>query len=463
MATDQELADYWSTVKADASTGFIEEESQGVLDNLQDQVGTSRDEAMTFSDQYKYTPGEVTDLSTRLDNVLDKDSAYIQRARTKANEEAGGRGLLNSSMASGAAEGAAIDRGLKVAEGDVGVDKFNVGAQTEADKARYSAAQNFANVGQQSENQLTGDQFQHVLGEEGKQRAREWETDFLDQKQQDALGLAREKNTLEKGILTEKQTDALELSKQNFSQEYQIKLADLRQRWSELDAELTSKIDIERVSNTTSVQNRLLEGWEAIQTAEMTGPEKTAALNEYKKATEQYLTAASSFSFSMPGAPNYPDELADDAPDYLKSYSQPNDLTSVYNYYTADGLSDTEALSKNTRYMDSNGVKGEVYDKLKGYPAGTTQAYMYYTEGLSIPYGAPKAFTKTGDIQEQDILDVGQYWLDDGKTGEEAVSQVMFYGALKGIPSSQVFAAYGIDTPEQIQAYKDANPGVFTY
>lgn len=74
----------------------------------------------------EYTPytdvqGQVNDESTvegRLNGLLSQDSNYIKRARTGAAQTANRRGMLNSSMAAGAGEGAAIDRALPIAQQD---------------------------------------------------------------------------------------------------------------------------------------------------------------------------------------------------------------------------------------------------------------------------------------------------------------------------------------------------------
>ena len=73
-----------------------------------------------------YTPYEaVTDtvdtdstVQGRLSGLLSQNSDYIQRARTGADRTSNRRGMLNSSMAAGAAEGAAIDAALPIATSD---------------------------------------------------------------------------------------------------------------------------------------------------------------------------------------------------------------------------------------------------------------------------------------------------------------------------------------------------------
>jgi len=126
-------------------------------------------------------------------------SSYIERARTQALEQAGSRGLLNSSMAAGAAEGAAIDRGLQVAQGDVDVDKFNVGADTAAQQARYNAAAAFAASSQNAQQAMLADASemtaQMLLNKQAHGQA-------LTVKEQDHL------NSLQ--ILSEQQKDLLE-------------------------------------------------------------------------------------------------------------------------------------------------------------------------------------------------------------------------------------------------------------
>lgn len=73
-----------------------------------------------------YTPyTAVTDevdadstVEGRLSGLLSQNNPYIERARTEAARTANRRGMLNSSMAAGAAEGAAIDRALPIAQQD---------------------------------------------------------------------------------------------------------------------------------------------------------------------------------------------------------------------------------------------------------------------------------------------------------------------------------------------------------
>ena len=64
---------------------------------------------------------EIQGVSGRLNTLLDAESPYIQRARTRAKQMANRRGLLSSSIAAGAGEAAAIDAALPIAEADAGI------------------------------------------------------------------------------------------------------------------------------------------------------------------------------------------------------------------------------------------------------------------------------------------------------------------------------------------------------
>lgn len=61
-------------------------------------------------------PNELT--SNQLTGLLASNSPYIQQARQQAVNAANGRGLLNSSIAAGNAQGAAIQAGLPIAQQD---------------------------------------------------------------------------------------------------------------------------------------------------------------------------------------------------------------------------------------------------------------------------------------------------------------------------------------------------------
>jgi len=57
-------------------------------------------------------------VGNQLNGLLSSDSPYIQLARAQGTQQAASRGLLNSSMAAGTAENAAIAAGLPIAQGN---------------------------------------------------------------------------------------------------------------------------------------------------------------------------------------------------------------------------------------------------------------------------------------------------------------------------------------------------------
>ena len=63
-------------------------------------------------------PGSDRTVSGQLQNLLGSDSPYIDRARTRARQYANRRGVMNSSIAAGAGEAAAIDAALPIASQD---------------------------------------------------------------------------------------------------------------------------------------------------------------------------------------------------------------------------------------------------------------------------------------------------------------------------------------------------------
>lgn len=85
----------------------------------------------------KTTAENVSDAITR---ITGKDSPIMQRAVAQATAEANRRGLLNSSMAAGAAQGAILDRAMQIAQGDVQNAQFNVQQQNAMESENIAAA-----------------------------------------------------------------------------------------------------------------------------------------------------------------------------------------------------------------------------------------------------------------------------------------------------------------------------------
>ena len=64
------------------------------------------------------TPKTESTVQGQMGTLLDKESSYMQLARTKALQQANARGLVNSSIAVGASQDAAIRAGLPIAQQD---------------------------------------------------------------------------------------------------------------------------------------------------------------------------------------------------------------------------------------------------------------------------------------------------------------------------------------------------------
>jgi hypothetical protein len=82
-----------------------------------------------------WTPSDNAMASNQLTKLLSEDSKYMQMARAGATRTAASRGLLNSSIAAGAGEAAAIQSALPIAQQDAQTwgnsEQFNAGQTNE--------------------------------------------------------------------------------------------------------------------------------------------------------------------------------------------------------------------------------------------------------------------------------------------------------------------------------------------
>ncbi len=72
----------------------------------------------TMNDELTTNVDESITASGRLNKMLGSDSPLMKRAETKGKQYANSRGLLNSSMAAGASQGAMIDAAAPIAQQD---------------------------------------------------------------------------------------------------------------------------------------------------------------------------------------------------------------------------------------------------------------------------------------------------------------------------------------------------------
>lgn len=129
-------------------------------------------------------------VENRLNNLLSGDSAYIQNARLRGLQGAGKRGLLNSSIAAGSAERAAIESGLPIASADAQTylqtrmqnqqdlnqnlmqerDIMNRALEADANRSLAAAMRNDGRMSADAERQLRLQLQREALAFEGEQQ-----------------------------------------------------------------------------------------------------------------------------------------------------------------------------------------------------------------------------------------------------------------------------------------------------
>jgi hypothetical protein len=106
------------------------------------------------SNSYNAQTYSPTLVSDRLNSLMDQNSPYLQLARLQSDQGAVARGLLNSSIAVGAGQAAAIDRALPIATGDANAmnqaSRDNATFQNQASEFNTSASNQFALANKQA-------------------------------------------------------------------------------------------------------------------------------------------------------------------------------------------------------------------------------------------------------------------------------------------------------------------------
>lgn len=144
-------------------------------------------------------------VAGQMEGLLSKDNDYMKRAETRANHQMNSRGLLNSSMAVGASQAAAIDAALPIAQQDAstyfqqGRDnqnytnqaaQWNAGTKTQVSLANADSANRFklADQGYQHNRGLQEQQFGFQTKLSDQQFGHQ--TQLADQQYQHNRGLA---------------------------------------------------------------------------------------------------------------------------------------------------------------------------------------------------------------------------------------------------------------------------------
>lgn len=97
-------------------------------------------------------------VSNQVNNIIAEDSPLMQQAKTMAKQQANARGLLNSSMAAGAAQNAVIGAALPMAQQDAAtfsnVATGNLNNQQQAELTNTAASNSAASQNAQAQNQV---------------------------------------------------------------------------------------------------------------------------------------------------------------------------------------------------------------------------------------------------------------------------------------------------------------------
>jgi len=152
---------------------------------------------------------EPETVSGQLNALLKEDSSYIQSARAKGAEAANSRGLINSSIAAGATEKAAIDAALPIATQDANTFATSgLSAQTARQDQSLTGYKSLLDSAQQTENFgfRTAENEQNIAGNLGLQKQAQEAQAGLQSKQLEAEAARLES--------AQKATASLEASKQ---------------------------------------------------------------------------------------------------------------------------------------------------------------------------------------------------------------------------------------------------------
>lgn len=128
------LTNWWNE-KNNPST-----QQTGLIGLATQQPGTLNAGASTYNPtNWNITPEQT--VQGQLNNVLGSGSSLMQRAKAQGLETAQQRGLLNSNMAVGAAQGAMIDKALPIAQRDAEItaDSYKTNATAQTDASAFGA------------------------------------------------------------------------------------------------------------------------------------------------------------------------------------------------------------------------------------------------------------------------------------------------------------------------------------
>ena len=244
-----------------------------------------------FTSQYTNTAPEET-VESRLTNLLKRDNPYLASARSGAMQQANSRGLLNTSIAAGAGESAAIQSALPIAQQDAGFyQNRNLAGQQGEIQSSLSA---------QQANQQKG-----LYETQGAISSRLAEQEFGHQKQLSMQEYAQQRGLAELGYKHEKE----------------MKDADMA--WNKIDLNARMQVEYDRLSQENKARfdqtsNAISEQYQKDLLEVLLNPhfktkeDRQAAIDNLNYLTEQRMTIASkiagvTLSWSAPTkSPVYP-------------------------------------------------------------------------------------------------------------------------------------------------------------
>ena len=246
----------------------------------------------------------VTTVEDKMTGLLSKSSPYTKLAQTGAKKQAASRGMLNSSIAAGAGEEAAIRSALPIATADAnaenqfGLQKM-VGDQSlsniSAQGTQTRQTQTLVGAQQQELQELRGQQQKGLLTQEGEQKLTQ-----LGVQNDAAIELQRLQGQQQEGLLTQEGQQRLDqLSQQNeFSMHIQTMQNDFNASLQQM--QLTSD-EVKAIGSSTTLLGQTLSERVAVIQADsnLSGDAKTEIVQQL---TDMYTAQLDSIA-SIYGVP----------------------------------------------------------------------------------------------------------------------------------------------------------------
>ena len=172
-------------------------------------------------------------VSTQLTRDIAQNSPYMQLARQSGLNQANSRGMLNSSIAAGASQGAAIQAAMPMAQADAamlanlqktnlgvkeGEDVANMGMLGQLGAAATSANASMTNTAASLQQAMQAQRENLAYQGEQAGLTRDWTSQFAGQQQGYAMDLANQNYFNQSGLIGQQGQIGSNLSQQNWMQ-----------------------------------------------------------------------------------------------------------------------------------------------------------------------------------------------------------------------------------------------------